>query len=372
MGGAVEEDPIADVKPHRADPRLGGHDVLYLHLGAFAPHLMDIRTRLPAEALKADPHLSVRYSEPPVRLPELPAGKPKVVVLQRPGALPKSRWRKFMAHCIARQWVVVVECDDHPQAIAQIRNAVASPTVWQKITHCHAVQTSTARLAAVFAARNPEVKVFANAVFDLPPFPDEPRPERVFYGAVGRGAFAVGLAASLGPVVRDFPDVEFVVVGDRDVFDALPTANKQYHPYLPYADYLDLMSGCTIALSPLEGREFQDCKSDAKFLDAARGGALTIASPTVYAQTIQDGINGLIAREQADWARLLALALGDPARRREMARRAWEYVRDRRLFADQIAERRDWYLDLWARRNALTARLIERCPDLGGGNDSRP
>jgi glycosyltransferase involved in cell wall biosynthesis len=164
--------------------------------------------------------------------------------------------------------------------------------------------------------------------------------------------------------VRDFPQVEFVVVGDKDVFDALPTANKQYHPYLPYADYLDLMSACTVALSPLEDREFQDCKSDAKFLDAARGGVLTIASPTVYAETIQDGVNGLIAREQADWARLLALALADPVRRNDMARRAWDYVREQRLFADQVAERRDWYLDLWARRGTLTARLIERCPDL--------
>jgi hypothetical protein len=364
MCGAVEEDPTADVKPHRADPRLGGHDVLYLHLGAFAPQLMDIRTRLPAEALEADPHLSVRYSEPPVRLPELPVDRPKVVVLQRPGAQPQKRWRAFMAHCIARQWVVVVECDDHPQAIAELRNAVASPTVWQKISHCHAVQTSTPRLREVFAARNPETKAFANAVFDLPPFPDEPRPERVFYGAVGRGAFAARIAASLGPVARDFPGVEFVVVGDRGVFDALPTANKRFHEYLPYADYLDLMRSCTVSLSPLEGREFQDCKSDAKFLDAARGGVLTIASPTVYAETIQDGVNGLIAREETDWARLLAAALADPGRRSAMAYTAWDYVRAHRLFADQVAARRDWYLDLWARRAALTARLLERCPDL--------
>jgi hypothetical protein len=47
-----------------------------------------------------------------------------------------------------------------------------------------------------------------------------------------------------------------------------------------------------------------------------------------------------------------------------MARRAWAYVRDERMFADQVALRRDWYLDLWSRRDALNAALLARMPGL--------
>ena len=107
-----------------------------------------------------------------------------------------------------------------------------------------------------------------------------------------------------------------------------------------------------------------DTKSDAKFLDAARAGALTIGSPTVYADTIADGVNGLIAREVEDWPRLLAKALAEPAWTRELARRAWEEVRDHRMFAHQLEARKSWYWSLWSRREALNRALMDRTPGL--------
>ena len=64
-----------------------------------------------------------------------------------------------------------------------------------------------------------------------------------------------------------------------------------------------------------------------------------IASPTVYAATIQDGQNGFLAREDADWSRLL-IALGqDPALRHQVAATAWGQVRAGRMMAGQVATR---------------------------------
>jgi hypothetical protein len=337
---------------------------LRIHVGAFVPSPMDVRARLPALALAQDPSLRVTYQEAPVYLPQAPRKRVKVFVLQRPWLPELKDWRDLAVECITNGWIMVLETDDHPGVIAEVKGRTLADVDWKSLSYCHAVQTSTPRLAALFCRYNPEVRVFPNAVFDLPPFPEEPRPDRVFYGAVGRGAFATRIAASLGRVVRAFPQVEFVVVGDKAVFDALPTANKRYHDLRPYGEYLDLMRSCTVALCPLEGGRFQECKSDAKFLDAARGGVLTIASPTVYEETITDGVNGLIARTEGDWARLLALALADAGWRSAMARRAWEYVRDNRMFAFQIAERREWYKDLCGRCHQLTEQMIRRCPDL--------
>ncbi|MES2722925.1 MAG: glycosyltransferase, partial [Pseudomonadota bacterium] len=150
----------------------------------------------------------------------------------------------------------------------------------------------------------------------------------------------------------------------RAVFDALPTTNKSFHGFLPYEAYLDLMATCAVSLSPVEGRLYEDTKSDAKFLDAAARGVVTLASPTIYAETIVHGQTGLIAQRLKDWAPQLAGALRDEPARQVMARQAWDYVRDNRMFAHQAADRSAWYRELWDRREELNAGLLTRLPGL--------
>jgi hypothetical protein len=60
----------------------------------------------------------------------------------------------------------------------------------------------------------------------------------------------------------------------------------------------------------------------------------------------------------------LARLLDDPGLRRRMARAAWEYARDERMFAYQTRARADWYRSLWARRAELTDALVQRHPGL--------
>lgn len=339
-------------------------DPLVVQIAAFAPRLMDIRTRLPAQALRADPELIVAYGGVPLQYLPLPPEAPKILVLQRPVLPSVAAWRAAIAEAIRRGWLPVLEIDDHPALLAAVSGQKLTSADWLTYGFPHAIQTSTGRLARAFSKYNPTVKVFPNAVFELPPFPAAPARRRVFYGALSRGKFAARVAASLGPVTEQFPEVEYVVVGDRAVFEALPTANKHFHDYLPYAAYLDLMATCAVSLSPVEGRLHEDTKSDAKFLDAAARGVVTLASPTIYAETIVHAQTGLIAPRLHNWAPLLADILGDEAARRAMAGRAWDYVRDHRMFAHQAAERAAWYRELWARREELNAGVIARLPGL--------
>src|SRR5882724_4771566 len=127
---------------------------------------------------------------------------------------------------------------------------------------------------------------------------------------------------------------------------------------MSFEAYLELMSQCAVSLSPIEALPMRETKSDAKFLDASRAGVLTIASPTIYNRVIRHGENGFLAPEIADWAPLLAQALSDEPLRERMARAAWTYVRDERMFAHQVATRRDWYFDRWARRDELNEALM--------------
>jgi hypothetical protein len=337
---------------------------LHVEMVAFAPRLMDVRTRLPARGLRSDPELVVAYATAPYGPPRLPVDAPKVLVMQRQGAEPLETIRGQLAHVVARGWLVVIEYDDHPGLVAEALGRPAEGVDLARFGYAHAVQTTTEPLARFFAGYNPQVRIFENAVFELAPFPAGERPRRVFYGAVARGAFGVAVARSLAPVVAAFPEVAFEVLGDRAVFEALPTANKRFTDYLPYEAYLARMADCAVSLSPIEALPMREMKSDAKFLDAARAGVLTIASPLIYERTVVHGHNGLIARRLEDWAPLLTEALGRPDRRRAMARKAWEEVRAGRMFARQIPARRDWYRELWSRRAELDEALFARVPGL--------
>jgi hypothetical protein len=349
------------VAQHRAD---AAGPKLHVELLAFAPRLMDIRTRLPMQQLDTEPAVSAYFRTAPFRLPDIPVDTARVAICQRPRIDDLDQMRNLLAPILAGGWIPVLEIDDHPDLMAGVKGNSSSDNVWTTTRAMAAVQTSTSKLAQALLVHNPEVKVFPNAVFELPPFPEGDRPRRVFYGAISRGPFAVDVARSLSPVVRQFPDTEFVVVGDRAVFDALPTRRKRFEEYIPYERYLALMRTCSVTLSPLAGGAPEETKSDAKFLDAAQSGALMVASPVVYGEVVRHGQNGLIARSREQWAPLLASALRNQVKRREMARCAWEEVRAKRMFVDQIAERRDWYLSLWHRREALERELCARLPGL--------
>ena len=330
----------------------------------YARLLMDVRTRMPTRGLRSDPELRVDYERPPVNLPELPRDAPKLLVLIRPAEVRQVYWRSFLADMIRRGWLVVLDYDDYPPLIAKTKGLPITEEHMQLFWCAHGVQTSTPALVEHFTPFNPETVLFPNPAFELLPFPQGPRPPRVFYGALIRGDHAVSVARSLGPAIESRPETEFVVIGDKEVFAALPTENKRFFGYMSFEAYLRLMSQCTVSLSPVEDLAHWNTKSDGKYVDAARAGVLTIGSPVVYDRVIRHGINGLMAREAHEWAPLLQQALTDEPARERMARAAWEQVRDERMFADQEAVRRDWYLDLWRRRDELNAAMIERVPGL--------
>lgn len=332
---------------------------LNLRVVSYAQRMMDIRTRLPAQALRSEPSLNIGYQHAPIGQ----LRHDTVFVLQRPAERKLELWRPFMRAVMQHRAIVVLEYDDHPEVIAQALSRTVSEDDWSIFSFAHAVQTSTPELAAVFGRYNPEVAVFGNAAFDLPPVPTRPFAPKIFYGALARGDFPIQVARSLAPTLRAYPDASFEVVGDRGVFDALPTDNKRFHPLMPYETYLDLMGSCSILLTPLEG-EHHETKSDTKFLDAASRGLATIASPAAYGATVRHGDNGLIAQRLADWAPMLARLLGDGEASNDMARRAWTYVRDQRMFGHQVVARRDWYASLMARREALNAAVVSRMPGL--------
>ncbi|MES2497216.1 MAG: methyltransferase domain-containing protein [Pseudomonadota bacterium] len=332
---------------------------------ALAPRTMDVRTRLPAHYLRTVPELSVRYQENGVTLPQVPDGMAKIFILQRPGPTDAEDWKVYVGEALRDGWVVIVEYDDHPELFRQVVKRGPEQDLFVSFPRAHAVQTSTEPLAAMFRQYNPEVAAFANTAFTLPPLrPRAPGPARVFFGALNRGAFSGALARALAPAIEAHPETVFDVVNDRTFFEALPTDRKTFRRALGYDAYLDALEANDIGLLALAGEPFELFKSDLKYVESASRGTAVIASPAVYGETIRDGETGLIAPRLEDWAPALCRLLENDSLREGIVRRAWEDVRDHRMFATQIESRVDWYWKLWNDRERLHREMLTRCPEL--------
>lgn len=93
----------------------------------------------------------------------------------------------------------------------------------------------------------------------------------------------------------------------------------------PFHDYVNLqrlVGTVEFSLAPLQRNAFTDCKSPLKVFEASAVGTLSIASPSWnYADVVQDGVNGYLARAH-EWERRLRHAINDMPRYAAMAERA--------------------------------------------------
>jgi glycosyltransferase involved in cell wall biosynthesis len=87
-----------------------------------------------------------------------------------------------------------------------------------------------------------------------------------------------------------------------------------------------------LAIAPLEDTEFNECKSDMKFLDySALGIPAIYSSVPAYSKTVKHLETGYLAPNTTDgWTEALFFMLNNPEHRRGMAQAAHQYVCSRR------------------------------------------
>ena len=144
----------------------------------------------------------------------------------------------------------------------------------------------------------------------------------------------------------------------------LATPFKSFEPFCNYDRYQEILHGCDIALLPLEPTRFNEMKSDLKFLECAAHGVAVLASPTVYAQTIQEGETGLIYRDPVDFEEKLRGLLEDDKLRRGLTLKAYDWVKANRMLSQHYRERAQWYRAMHKALPQLQADLRERVPEL--------
>ena len=332
-----------------------------------------IRVHMPNAFFMTDPNVFI-VSSPvgkPYKLFDKEQFEDRVFINQRMSFPSFAVGLDFFNVLREKEILFISEMDDHPI----LWEDDYKRTEWINFRAVHAIQTSTPYLADFLRQFNPHVTVFANHLRRLPPprnFDNEfkqRKPITIFFGALNRDGDFLELVPILNKFAKQYGNkLAFKILARKNLFDALDTPNKtfvgdlkQYDgQFISYDDYEAAIRSSDISLLPLRDNEFNRAKSDLKFIECAANGCVVLASPTVYADVVEEGITGFIYRDQREFANKLNMLIKNRNMRREVAESAYSYVRYERLMSQHYEERLDWYRELLARLPELTAEAQAR------------
>jgi glycosyltransferase involved in cell wall biosynthesis len=127
-------------------------------------------------------------------------------------------------------------------------------------------------------------------------------------------ALAVVLARHPNVMLRFFGNVPACIQG------VIPPHRFEWMRGVPFAEYPRNLKHAhfDIALAPLAPTKFNESKSNIRVLEAAALGVPTVASPTVYAGTIDNGVNGFVCHDLDAWVDALSWLVTRPDARTQM------------------------------------------------------
>ena len=320
----------------------------------------DVRVVYPLRAMATDPTVSACITTAaPSRVP---VGEgPRIFVLHRPMLTGKAGINTIRS-LLAQDFVIVTEFDDNPDFFTAMRGDDQ-----YAFSGVHAVQTTTEALADILRPRSQEVAVFPNAARALPDVRNFTEPGRftLFFGALNREADWQPYLPVLNEVAEAMGDrLRFSIVHDQALFDALQTPHKAFTPTCDHQTYLDLLGAAEISFMPLLDTAFNRAKSDLKFVEAGACRVTPLAGRVVYGTVLEDGDTGVLFDTPESLHVRLNQLLTVPDLARDIADSAREHVARERMLAYQTGPRLQWYRSLWARREELTAALLQRVPEL--------
>ena len=297
-----------------------------------------------------------------------------ILLMERRWLLCSGEVSQVLSGLTARGNILLQEFDDHPLISEEIVRE--NYFTFRAIS---TVQTSTQYLADVLREFNPHTYLFENQLASLPErriYNMKNERVTIFFGALNRRPDWEPLMPAINAAIRRYGDrLHFHVISDHAFYEALETEEKDFAGGVrdasivaPYERYTAALHDADIALLPLRDTEFNRAKSDLKFIEAAGHGAVALASPTVYAETMRDGETGLIFRSPEEFAEKLDLLIERADLRRTLAEHAYRYVAEHRLLEYHLDDYISAYQEMLARREEFErdrrARIAKFFPHL--------
>ena len=119
-----------------------------------------------------------------------------------------------------------------------------------------------------------------------------------------RTAILQTMAEAWGHVALKHPEVKFVIQGrGLDViYDNVPAEQIVQLEWLPIEKYPASLVNVDIGCCSLADTKFNRAKTYIKAMEYGASGAAVVASPTIYNQIIEHGVDGFIANTVDEWA----------------------------------------------------------------------
>jgi hypothetical protein len=234
------------------------------------------------------------------------------------------------------------------------------------------VTVTTPTLAAGLKRYNSAIQVIRNAVmpdwYALPEVEAEPRPLSFLYYGVGARYREYTICKDAVDDVAKTNDGRRIWLGSDEPM--IQAAVDEAHPYLNEVRGFARQLGAirpAIGVAPVGQDDFSRGHSELHWLEYSLAGAATVASRTMGGgpyDVIRDGVDGLLARNKAQWREQLAKLASSRTLRDELAGRARERVLAEYDVRVRVAEWADAFR--WAANHAgrgassISARSMSR------------
>lgn len=222
----------------------------------------------------------------------------------------------------------MLRCDFGIASTSGLRDAMRAAGVPKVFVVENALDTSTlegAALANARARQNPDGVV------------------RIVYGS-GTNTHNEDFREAADAILRTlhrYPHVRFRLIGLLDLppeFNAVQDRIERIE-FCQYNEYLQHLAECDINVAPLEPGEFNDAKSNIKYLEASAVRLPSVCSPRkAFTTAITHGVDGLLCDSVEEWERSLSALVEDAPMRKEIGARAYASVMER-YSPENIAER---------------------------------
>lgn len=142
----------------------------------------------------------------------------------------------------------------------------------------------------------------------------------------------------LSRIAGEFPNVQFVFVGDLRIKELFKGINIEVMPGVKFDLFPTRLSGLRldVGIAPLTDREFNKHKSNIKWQEYSVNHIPGVYSPTVYKSTLPkfDGKYGMIAENDEQWYQALKNLIINENLRRDIGENAYYAVKTRFDLAD--------------------------------------
>lgn len=137
------------------------------------------------------------------------------------------------------------------------------------------------------------------------------------------------MAIAWGRIAAKYKHVTFVIQGHHSqvFYDNVPNERIAMLDWMPIDSYPAGMLNIDIGCCPLSDTKFNRAKTYIKAMEYAASGAAVVASPTVYGQLIEHGVDGYIANTVDEWESYLSELVEDYTRRHELSKALLAKVR---------------------------------------------